>query len=569
MHIYVCTYYLPPTCFQTTADSIASEILSASSLQQLRTQELCAHSCTAFCKSLFSVAKAQARLSDDGELEQNLSALESHLRHSNSCVLSHSLRGTPIPFDGTVESFGRLQSDNWKGDEHQLLISFSSDVNLFRLLEYLCGICLDTHLYSHALNLAVQVCLLGSSCDPPPDPVLSQSSKWMDSLEFTEMISDFVSFNQPPAGLSNPLWLRVSELCQSFSPIVPPCDDPPEHTDQQDEADQSVLCTSNDDHADTSIVDQVESSHFVQVHDLSVKEQQLRFYAHPMDISEDGVSPGDEFDTTSDSNVTPYQGVTEDYLSNGFYSLLENRNDIPSEHCPDADEPDDSVTDTDVDLLVLRRYPTCEQSLVDTVDVLDDADYSEQLHQSSESWGAIRCVSILKLPDRSVDLSSPERRPTICKHVRFSLDSCHPSPALEAEYGGRSNRKRLLDFARRRQMLNNSGDIRATLLADQSFAMFLRANCNPIPMLLRCLRHILCLLSLCFHTRVKLILWLCILVSTLFSCTLFTCCHILHLPLVQWPLLVKQTASINPVSDSWDVRVCSTLLHWFAAYLRN
>lgn len=39
--------------------------------------------------------------------------------------------------------------------------------------------------------------------------------------------------------------------------------------------------------------------------------------------------------------------------------------------------------------------------------------------------------------------------PKSCKRVRFSLSSLHPPPHVEAEYGGRSNRRRLLDFARR------------------------------------------------------------------------------------------------------------------------
>ncbi|KAF6768063.1 hypothetical protein AHF37_06941 [Paragonimus kellicotti] len=167
------------------------------------------------------------------------------------------------------------------------------------------------------------------------------------------------------------------------------------------------------------------------------------------------------------------------------------------------------------------------------------------------------------------DLDDGEQPPSgIQKRVRFSLSSTHLSPALEAEYGGRSNRRRLLDFARRRQMSAQPTDTPGLCTL-----FFLWVVYSPLCLLIRCLKQIIYAL---LYIRVKFILWSCLLGLLLFPFSLITCWSVLRLPWTQVPdqLIhfgqspLQLTQSVDSLSGSVQ-QLCSRFLVWFGRCLTS
>ncbi|KAF5398211.1 hypothetical protein PHET_08668 [Paragonimus heterotremus] len=384
------------------------------------------------------------------------------------------------------------------------------------------------------------------------------SSDWIKSCELV-LDEDYISFTRSnPAGLSESLWLRLTRLCSSCSPAVPPYirqdvsstelsqQENMESVDTEDtlqgDLDESI---SNG----TTSAELLESAHFGKVNEFSVKEEQLRTHSHI-------IHQGQSNQTHTDES-TP-KPMNHDYLT-GVYGMSELYDMSDSPESTEGLTEQYSKSSSEMNKFD-RLSPELEE---DEVTLFEQSCQSPQVHQT------VRRVSILRSADRSCVGSDGEQPPSgIQKRVRFSLGSTHLSPALEAEYGGRSNRRRLLDFARRRQMSAQPTDTPGLCTL-----FFLWVVYSPLCLLIRCLKQIIYAL---LYIRVKFILWSCLVGLLLFPFSLITCWSVLRLPWTQVPdqlvhfsqSPLQLTRSVDSLSGSAQ-QLCSRFLVWFGRCLTS
>ncbi|KAF8571384.1 hypothetical protein P879_06140 [Paragonimus westermani] len=409
--------------------------------------------------------------------------------------------------------------------------------------------------YSCALNLALQLHLIAT---PTKQSSANGSSDWIKSCELV-LDEDYISFTRShPAGLSESLWLRLTRLCRSFSPAVPPYIKPHitptelsrqanvELVDNEDML-QSELDESIPNGTTSSVL--LESAHFGKVNEFSVKEEQLRTHSHT-------IHQGHSNQTHADQS-TP-KPMNHDYLT-GMYEMSElyDMNDSPEAAEGQTEQYSKSSSE-------MNKLDRLSMELEE-----DEVTLFEQPCQSPKVHQTVRRTSILRSADRSCVGSDGEQPSSgIQKRVRFSLGSTHLSPALEAEYGGRSNRRRLLDFARRRQMSAQPNDTPGLCTL-----FFLSVIYSPLCLLIRCLKQIIYVL---LYIRVKFILWSCLLGLLLFPFSLITCWSVLRLPWTQVPdqLIhfgqshLQLTQSNDSLSGSMQ-QLCSRFLVWFGRCLTS
>lgn len=204
-------------------------------------------------------------------------------------------------------------------------------------------------------------------------------------------------------------------------------------------------------------------------------------------------------------------------------------------------------------------------------DTTDDTSLERNRSSTPPPGQLIRRVSILRTSHMNLD-GEPTKTPS--KRVRFSLDSAHPSPDLEAEYGGRSNRRRLLDFARRRQLLSHM----ATDLAydsDDPYSFLLHINFSPFFWLARSSQILRWLLRSVVFIRLNLLVLLCIFIPLVTSFAVLFCSSTLHMSWeqlfwdshTQFDLAVNNTSQLDPTTNSSlsavaSQQICRSIFRW-------
>ncbi|KER31756.1 hypothetical protein T265_12929, partial [Opisthorchis viverrini] len=508
-------------------------------------------------------------------------AADFHLCDENVCVLLHSPDpGGGILFGGTLESFEnlRLQMATAESDlGHSSVSTPDRDI-----LRFLCELCLDAGLPSCALNLALQLHSVARQERHEFPDTDSNGIEWMQTKSHeTPPFSSYVSVDPTPVGLSAELWTRIVKICPQVSPllaVVPAhCDPPPECCSYGENG--SAACGENKE------LLFLEAPHFVKVHEFSAKEQQL--LAHSLALHEqqqlsecEQQTEEKQLNTDLSSGIctdVSVQPVNDDYLA-AVYDMTECSQRTAAA-TPRA-ELDATCVDGET-TAVYQRASAKEQAGWDFSETLDDVPAStepspedEQFFDSpikeDSSLVRHRRTSILRCTDRSTLSPDGEHNRSVRKRVRFSLGAAHPSPALEAEYGGRSNRRRLIDFARRRQLLANGADASDLFPADNLYNVLFNTNYNPLFLVFRCTRYLLKLLHmLIFHARVQLFIWCSLLICLFFFATLLVCGSCLNMPwstLFPPPSLMTKSWNDGAPSKSLTSEVCTRYFVWLNSY---
>ncbi|VDP69778.1 unnamed protein product [Echinostoma caproni] len=210
----------------------------------------------------------------------------------------------------------------------------------------------------------------------------------------------------------------------------------------------------------------------------------------------------------------------------------------------------------------------------DEEDGEENSSHEQELPSTPPTSKLVRRVSILRLPSLNTD-GEPVKSPP--KRVRFSLGAAHPSPALEAEYGGRSNRRRLLDFARRRQLLTRMGGPHPSDGLDSPYHFLVQANIYLLHWFARCLRGFFRLLYSLFSVRWSLFLLILVAFSLLIGFIILFCSFTLQMPWEQLLSGLPDTQSANDSTrltsgsatamSSSNELVCRSVFHWLRDYL--
>ncbi|CAL8071785.1 unnamed protein product, partial [Calicophoron daubneyi] len=489
------------------------------------------------------------------------------------------------------------------------------------LLALFCEICLETNLRSCALNLALQCHILDRSAAinveeqtrHTPNPIVVRP---MGRRNPTAMDDDYLSVDHTPVGLSADLWSRVHHLCSSQSAYVARNVSPPVLTNgnKRDQLsngtnggnNHDAVTNGNDPHPDELVASSAGVvSHFLQVNDFSVKEEQLRAQVHASQNqsgdSEDSqvINPiSNDLTVKTEMSEDTAAVINDDYLT-GAYAEVSHF--IPHRNGGEVDYDWDSFTDGSPPITdaakgsqviphtaagsessrptELVKQPNGDGESVPGPENFSPArdDDESQNHiptrHLESSPVVMRRTSILRPTNKSTDEAFGERPKTVHKHVRFSLGSAHPSPALEAEYGGRSNRRRLIDFARRRQMLANNMDPSEYVSGDLLYTALLPNSYSLVSITTGLLKRLIGIFLFPVHVRFVVLVWFFLILLFTALSSLWVCCSTLHLPLADLissvhnrqkfdaKLLTGQTPS------SSVEHVCISLLHWLVQYM--